>query len=89
MSKGNSQKGDPVFSHDTETLFAESKLKCSILSRNLLLRESTFHTIKCLKLFGFELFFIQILKLLKSVAAQNQCVLQLIKRILKLRRFAF
>jgi len=26
VSKVNSQKDDPIFSHDTETLFAESKL---------------------------------------------------------------
>ena len=42
------------------------QLKFFILSGNLLLRESPFHIVNCLKLFDFKLFFVYTLKLLKG-----------------------
>jgi len=42
------------------------QFKFFILSGNLLLRDSPFHTVNCLKLFDFTLFFVYTLKLLKG-----------------------
>jgi len=43
------------------------QFKFFILSGNLLLRDSPFHTVNCLKLFDFTLFFVYTLKLLKGL----------------------
>jgi len=68
----------PIFVHVTSKQFPYilhmlhinftcwKQIKFFTLSRNLVLRESPFHIVNCLKLFDFTLFFVYTLKLLKG-----------------------
>jgi len=49
------------------------QFKFFILSGNLLLRESPFQIVNCLKLFDFTLFFVYTLKLLKAPFGTHFC----------------
>jgi len=60
------KKGPLYFTHATEYFTCWKQFKFFILSGNLLLRESLFDIVNCLKLFDFTLFFIYALKLLKD-----------------------
>ena len=64
------------FTHATHKLYPLKEVKFSILSGNLLLRESTFYTINCLKSFDFKLIFVYTFKLLRApfgTLAHNLC----------------
>jgi len=60
-------KNGPFISHMLhKNSTCRMQFKFFIFSGNLLLRESPFHIVNCLKLFDFTLFFVYTLKLLKG-----------------------
>ena len=60
------KQGPLYLTHATQKFYLLKAIQIFILSGSLLLRESPFHTVNCLKLFDFTLFFIYALKLLKA-----------------------
>jgi len=54
------------FIHAIQSFIRWNQGKFFILSGNLLLRESTFCTVNCLKSFSFKMFFVYTLKLLRG-----------------------
>jgi len=73
LRKGPQNIADPIFVHGISKKGPEHlvhavqklhwlKTSCIFLSGNLLLRESPFHSLNCLKSFDFELLFVCTLK---------------------------